>query len=354
MSKRSPTLSATLAALAAVALLAPTADSAEAPVRGQHHFSLKANRTATAQAAGVDPEVALSGDDTEGRFTLQDETWDPKFNVPLHFHKRHGETFYIVDGKVEWTVGGETQVMTKGDLVYIPANTPHKVRVLDGKPLHTLFVSSPGGYEDLGAVTRHFSKEALDSPIAKTFAEKLGDFHPLPDDTPIPPDNVGPMPHKGQHHFAMHDKVRIAHNPSGSVDSKILVSGIDGEGLYTIQDENWPADFNVNLHYHARHWEVFYLLGGQIEWTVGGETHLMNPGDLAYVPPNTPHKVHVVGGKDANILFFYGSGGYETTVDIPNEFPKKELERPAAKAAMTALEDFNRLQDPNPYKPPKK
>lgn len=350
MSNRSQAFSAVLAAVAAVLLVAPATHAAEAPTRGQHHFSLKADRSASAQLAGVDPEVALSGDDTEGRFTLQDETWSVDFNVPLHYHRRHGESFYIVDGEVEWTVGGETHVMTKGDLVYIPANTPHKVRVLGDRPLHTLFISSPGGYEDQGAVARHFSREALDMPVARAYAEKLADFHVLPDNTPIARVDTGPKPHRGAHHFALKDKVRVAHNPSGNVDSRILLSGDDGEGLYTIQDENWPSDFVVNMHYHARHWEVFYLLDGQIEWTVGGETHLMHPGDVAYVPPNTSHKVHVAGGRDANILFIQGPGGYEATVDIPNEYPKRELDRPAAKAAMAVLEDFHRVDDPNPYR----
>jgi hypothetical protein len=76
----------------------------------------------------------------------------------------------------------------------------------------------------------------------------------------------------------------------------------------------------------------------------------MQTGDVAYIPANTPHKVHVTGGKPANILFIQGAGGYEATVDLANAYPKKQLEQPAAKAAMDVLHDFNTLEDPNPYK----
>ncbi len=35
-------------------------------------------------------------------------------------HKEHAETFYLMDGQFEWTVGGGTHLMNAGDLVYIP------------------------------------------------------------------------------------------------------------------------------------------------------------------------------------------------------------------------------------------
>jgi quercetin dioxygenase-like cupin family protein len=344
-------------AVLAIAASAPlTTYGAQAPVRGAHHFSLKKQSTEQANPANlqagspmVTSTIPLTADMTEGEFTLQDEVWDPKFDVPLHFHKRHAEVFYIVEGQVEWTVGGETQVMSAGDLVYIPPNTPHKVHVVGGKPMHTLFLFTPSGYEDQGELARQFGKEELNTPVAKAFAAKLGDFNPLPSDTVVSGDE-GAEPHRGAHHFALRSKIRTAVNSNGNVTSKIPISGDDSEGRFTFQDENWPADFNVRLHHHKRHWEVFYLLSGEVEWTVGGETHVMQTGDVAYIPANTPHKVHVTGGKPANILFIQGAGGYEVTVDLANKYSKKDLEKPAAKAAMDALHDFHAQEDPNPYK----
>jgi len=339
-----------LAVLVATVCVPLTALGAEAPARGVHYFSLESQTGRPATDPMSAWTVPLTAYRTEGAFTFQDEEWDPKFNVPLHFHRRHAEVFYVVDGEVEWTVGGETHVMGAGDLVYIPPNTPHKVHVVGGKPMHTLFMWTPGGYEDQEEIRQQFSKEELDTPAARALAARLADFNPLPDDTVVPPDNAGPGPHRGVHHFALRGKVRTAFNKSGNVSSRIVIGGDDSEGRFTWQDESWPADFNVRLHHHKRHWELFYVLGGQVEWTVGGETHVMRAGDLVYIPPNTPHKVHVVGGEAMHMLFIQGPGGYETTVDLANEYPKKDLERPAAKAAMDALHDFNVLEDPHPYK----
>ncbi len=345
---------------AALATLVLTSGSlaAEAPARGVHYFGLKSEAISQMQAKDrrpdgpmVDWSVPLTGDRTEGAFTLQDEIWNSTFKVPLHFHKKHAEVFFIMDGQVEWTVGGETHVMSAGDLVYIPPNTPHKVHVVGGKPMHTLFVSTPGGYEEEDQISRQFSKEALDTPVAKAFAAALGDFNPLPDDTVVPADNAGPGPHRDAHHFALGNKVRTAFNKSGNVSSRIVLGGDDSEGRFTWQDESWPADFNVPLHFHKRHYEVFYIVGGAVEWTVGGEAHVMHAGDVVYIPPNTPHKVHVVGGVAAHLLFIQGPGGYEATVDLANAYSKAERERPAAKAALDTLHDFNALKDPSPYKP---
>lgn len=349
---------ASIAAFALALALPYTAVGAQAPVRGAHHFTLKKHQTQQTNAANlqagsptVDSTVPLTGDMTEGHFTMQDEVWDPSFKVPLHYHKRHAEVFYIVDGQVEWTVGGETHLMGPGELVYIPPNTPHKVHVVGGKPMHTLFLWTPGGYEDQSEITKKFSREELDTPVAKAFAAALGDFHPLPDDTVIPA--LGSQPQRGVQHFALKDNTRSSFNPSGNVSSRIVLPGDASEGRFTIQDEIWPADFDVRLHYHKHHWEVFYVLDGSIEWTVGGETHEMKTGDVVYVPANTPHKVHVTGGKPANLFFIYSPGPYEVSVDLPNAFSEKAFEQPAAKAALDAIGDFNRLDDPAPHKPAK-
>lgn len=358
LTRPSASTTARLALMGLCAAAALPAGAADAPKKGPHHFHLRKNatpvRSAASQPAGgslVTSTVPLTANATEGAFTLQDEVWDPAFSVPLHFHKRHAEVFYVLEGEAEWTADGETRAMTAGDLLYLPPNTPHTVRVRGGKPLRTLFLYTPGGYEDQGDLSRRFSKEDLATPVARAFAEVLGDFNPLPNDT-IFPGASGKGPHHGRHRFGLGSTARVAHNPSGNVTSKILVSGDESEGRFTIQDESWPADFNVRLHHHKRHWEVFYLVSGSIEWTVGGETHEMQAGDLVYVPANTPHKVHVTGGKAANILFIYGPGGYEATVDLPNTYTQKAFdENPAAKAALAELEDFNVMEDPNPYKP---
>ncbi len=50
--------------------------------------------------------------------------------VPDHHHP-HIQTGYLVSGRVEFTAGDETRVLTPGDTWLIPGGVPHHVRVLE-------------------------------------------------------------------------------------------------------------------------------------------------------------------------------------------------------------------------------
>lgn len=46
---------------------------------------------------------------------------------------------YIDKGKVEFTVNGETRILTKGDIQYIPSNIEHQVTVIEECIIHDIF-----------------------------------------------------------------------------------------------------------------------------------------------------------------------------------------------------------------------
>ncbi len=58
-------------------------------------------------------------------------TFEPGGVVPEHAHP-HEQMGYLVSGRLEFTVGGETQVLEAGDLWRIPSDVPHKVVAIDG------------------------------------------------------------------------------------------------------------------------------------------------------------------------------------------------------------------------------
>jgi quercetin dioxygenase-like cupin family protein len=117
----------------------------------------------------------VSGADTEGRLSVIESDWLPGFTAPVHYHKKHSETFYIFSGKVEWTVNGETRVLGAGDAVHIPANTVHSAKVLE--KIHTLWISDPGGLEEnLQNAERYSAAERSDPRIMERI-QQAGDFH---------------------------------------------------------------------------------------------------------------------------------------------------------------------------------
>lgn len=67
-----------------------------------------------------------------------------KGRVTEHYHQAHTENIYVLEGKAEMTINGETRIIRKGDYITIPMNTRHAVtKVLSRKPLKVLSIQSP-------------------------------------------------------------------------------------------------------------------------------------------------------------------------------------------------------------------
>lgn len=140
-------------------------------------FSMAGDRPTFEEDGVEDLEVIVSNEQSEGRYTIMIGRWLSTFAVPPHYHKKHSETFYIVDGEVEWTVEGETRVLRAGDALYVPPNAVHSVRVLGGKNMHNILIYEPGGYEDQVDYKMNYTKEELEDPEIKDRIRKKSDFH---------------------------------------------------------------------------------------------------------------------------------------------------------------------------------
>jgi quercetin dioxygenase-like cupin family protein len=94
---------------------------------------------------------------------------------------------------------------------------------------------------------------------------------------------VPTAPEKTSHKFFIPEKTR-AITDDHEVKVKVIVGDEESEGRYTIISDLWKRGFSVPSHYHAQHFETFYLLSGEAEWTVGCETHNVKPGEAVYIP----------------------------------------------------------------------
>lgn len=143
----------------------------------KHVFSMAGERPSFEEEGVTDVEVVVTKAQSEGRYSIMCSRWLSTFQVPPHCHKAHSETFYVLDGQVEWTVGGETHVLRRGDAVYIPPDTVHSVKVVGGKDMLTLMIYEPGGYEEQSDYKMNFTAEELQDPEVKDRIRKKGDFY---------------------------------------------------------------------------------------------------------------------------------------------------------------------------------
>ncbi|MDG2450177.1 MAG: cupin domain-containing protein [Saprospiraceae bacterium] len=112
-------------------------------------------------------------------------------------------------------------------------------------------------------------------------------------------------------------KPKIVSNSEGKVTNVIgdiqtlKLSGADTGGEMTlIETENVPGTM-IPMHVHSREDEIFKVLSGQLEMTVGGETKVLKAGDLAFAPKNIPHMWKVVGAEKCKTILTAFPAGIE-------------------------------------------
>ena len=72
------------------------------------------------------------------------------------------------------------------------------------------------------------------------------------------------------------------------------------------------------LYFHKSHSEMFYVFSGQVEWTVGGEKHVLGAGDAIHIPANTVHSLNVL--EKIHTLWIGAPGGIEEGADRAGDF----------------------------------
>lgn len=66
-----------------------------------------------------------------------------KKEVKLHKHLHHTEHVTVLDGEATMTLGDKVFTVKKGDFIFIPKNTPHKVVTTSKTPLKVISLQAP-------------------------------------------------------------------------------------------------------------------------------------------------------------------------------------------------------------------
>ncbi|HJU47211.1 MAG TPA: cupin domain-containing protein, partial [Gaiellaceae bacterium] len=72
--------------------------------------------------------------------------------------------------------------------------------------------------------------------------------------------------------------------------------------LCLIEYDTGPTYAGASPHFHERHTDAFFLLEGELEFTLGVETHLAGPGTAVIVPPGNVHAFTSHGSGRARFL----------------------------------------------------
>lgn len=87
------------------------------------------------------------GLDTDHQFSLVEQYTPRGFAAPAHRHVGTSESFYVIDGTMDFAVGDTVFTgITGGGFIYVPRDTRHEFRVVSSTAKF-LLITTPGGFE---------------------------------------------------------------------------------------------------------------------------------------------------------------------------------------------------------------
>ena len=91
----------------------------------------------------------------------------------------------------------------------------------------------------------------------------------------------------------------------------IRIHGHDTGGVVSAVESHDVPDGGPPPHIHHREDEMFQILEGQYEWTVGGETFIAQRGTTIFAPRGIPHTYRYLGKTPGRLMCVITPSGFE-------------------------------------------
>jgi quercetin dioxygenase-like cupin family protein len=92
--------------------------------------------------------IRVTAGDTEGALSVVEQRALRGYATPPHVHSREDETLVVLEGELEYTVGGRDGVLRAGQSAFLPRHKGHRFTVTSERA-HYLLLITPGGFEEM-------------------------------------------------------------------------------------------------------------------------------------------------------------------------------------------------------------
>ena len=82
--------------------------------------------------------------DVQDKYCLVEALVPPGGGAPMNQHAGETECFYVLGGRIEFTVADQTRIAGAGEYVPIPDGAPHAFRAIGDAPARVLILNAPG------------------------------------------------------------------------------------------------------------------------------------------------------------------------------------------------------------------
>lgn len=203
----------------------------------------------------------------------------------MHTHANE-QFLWVRQGTFWFEIDGEEATLTEGSLTYIPADAPHRSRVV--------------GDEDVVFFTAKDLRSGISGTPVDESASEPADRDattPSEEDKPEPLNEGAIRAGYGDYYFDLKELAGIDAGPDYSTAHGTVVEGdrIQVGLMYE------PAGTGAHLHTHPNEQFTFWIQGESVN-VVDDQERITSAGMLRYVPSETEHKSHATGEED--VYFF--------------------------------------------------
>jgi quercetin dioxygenase-like cupin family protein len=124
---------------------------------------------------GVDVRFLCDSGQTGQAWSLMENILPKDSGPPLHEHP-WDEAYYVVEGRVRFMLGSESEVLGAGDFIYAPAGTHHGFQGVSDQPARLLILDVPAHSESF---FREVNREVKELPRDLAKVPQIGERHQI-------------------------------------------------------------------------------------------------------------------------------------------------------------------------------
>ena len=129
--------------------------------------------------------VKVAASDTASAYTVVEDNLKSTFALGLHLHRYHAETFYVLDGSVDFYVDDKWMCATTGACLHIPPGVPHAAKTSEGcNSARMLMIFQPSGFDGfLAELAQMTETDFADETVMAALQDKydIVQTGPVPD-----------------------------------------------------------------------------------------------------------------------------------------------------------------------------
>lgn len=199
---------------------------------------------------------------------------DARDGAEPHFHRRHADSFYVVEGELAVLVRDEEKLVSAGAFVCAPPEIVHGFRSTT-RARFLNFHTPDGGFADNLRARNRGEPGGFDSIDV--------------------PAGTGP-PATDAVYFRAGEGERLGAN------TRVVTIKVGREELALIEFELQPGFVGPDPHSHDDHIDSFYVLEGEPEFVLGDEKLQLGPGSFVAAPLGVVHTFANPGPQSARLL----------------------------------------------------